>query len=185
MTSSRSFRRRNKSSSRTKSRVQLMMSFQSVCGPSFWPLLCSGPISYLSWVFEATPHAPGHTGCRSFGFDRAVGFVRVIVPRPRRVSATPRPAASGEAGSDRRRRIVEHIWVFQFASRDMGLLKAYNGLLGAVVTVFGAYHVLFPYHAIELYGVYDPLPPPPAPSQSGARLYVHDDTPPRDLGSSR
>ena len=59
----------------------------------------------------------------------------------------------------------------------MGLLKAYNGLLGAVVTVFGAYHVLFPYHAIELYGVYDPLPPPPAPSQSGARLYVHDDTP--------
>ena len=59
----------------------------------------------------------------------------------------------------------------------MGLLKAYNGLLGAVVTVFGAYHVLFPYHAIELYGVYDPVPPPPAPSQSGARLYVHDDTP--------
>ena len=30
----------------------------------------------------------------------------------------------------------------------MGLLKAYNGLLGAIVTVFGAYHVLFPYHAI-------------------------------------
>jgi len=61
---------------------------------------------------------------------------------------------------------------------NMGLLKAYNGLLGAFVTVFGLYHVFLPYHAIELYGEYDPAPPPPAPpspslSHSGARLYEH------------
>ena len=61
---------------------------------------------------------------------------------------------------------------------NMGLLKAYNGLLGAFVTVFGLYHVFLPYHAIELYGEYDPAPPPPAPPSpslrhSGARLYEH------------
>ena len=37
---------------------------------------------------------------------------------------------------------------------NMGLLKAYNGLLGAFVTVFGLYHVFLPYHAIELYGLW-------------------------------
>ena len=61
---------------------------------------------------------------------------------------------------------------------NMGLLKAYNGLLGAFVTVFGLYHVFLPYHAIELYGEYDPAPPPPAPPSpslrhSGAILYEH------------
>ena len=61
---------------------------------------------------------------------------------------------------------------------NMGLLKAYNGLLGAFVTVFGLYHVFLPYHAIELYGEFDPASPPPAPPSpslrhSGAILYEH------------
>ena len=109
------------------------------------------------------------------GSDRAFGLIRARLARNWRVSATWPSERVQKGGTCTNCRLPHHIWVLKL---NMGLLKAYNGLLGAFVTVFGLYHVFLPYHAIELYGEFDPAPPPPAPPSpslrhSGARLYEH------------
>ena len=71
--------------------------------------------------------------------------------RPERRYLYQLPAAASHLGVE-----VEH-----------GLLKAYNGLLGAFVTVFGLYHVFYP-SCHEPYGEFDPAPPPPRQSPEPA-----------------